>query len=416
MLNASRIGVIVSAVALALASVTPAAAQYFGRNKVPYRTLDFKVMKTEHFDVYFYPSAREGVELAARMAERWRERLGKQLNHELNGRQPLVLYGSHSDFEQTNVIMGEIGEGTGGVTEGLRRRIVLPLAGPLADTDHVIGHELVHAFQFDITARPDGPPGQTGANLLPLWFIEGMAEYLSIGPVDPHTAMWMRDAAREEKLPTLRDLDNPRYFPYRWGHAFWAFVGGRWGDHTIPQLLRTAAATGNPRAALKEVLGVDDKELSSAWHAAIREAYARALEASTAPAQVGTVIIEREKDGTGELNVGPAISPDGRWIAFLSERSLLSIDLFLADSTTGKIVRKLTSTATSKHFSSLQFIYSAGAWDRESRRLAIATVTEGPQHWRCSTRQVAGVCSRSASRGSTRSSTQRGHQTVASWP
>ena len=65
---------------------------------------------------------------------------------------------------------------------------------------------------------------------LPLWFIEGMAEYLSIGPVDPNTAMWMRDAARQEKLPDINHLDNPKYFPYRYGQAFWAFVGGKYGD------------------------------------------------------------------------------------------------------------------------------------------------------------------------------------------
>ena len=76
-------------------------------------------------------------------------------DHQLRGRQPLVLYASHPDFEQTNTIQGELGEGTGGVTEPLRRRIILPLGGPLADTDHVIGHELVHAFQFDITTRPE---------------------------------------------------------------------------------------------------------------------------------------------------------------------------------------------------------------------------------------------------------------------
>jgi hypothetical protein len=100
-----------------------------------------------------------------------------------------VLYASHPDFEQTNVIQGELGEGTGGVTEPLKRRIVLPLAGPLADTDHVIGHELVHAFQFDITSRAGSSAGQNGAQRLPLWFIEGMAEYLSLGPTDPNTAM-----------------------------------------------------------------------------------------------------------------------------------------------------------------------------------------------------------------------------------
>ncbi len=147
---------LLAAAAILVCSLAPeASAQYFGRNKVQYKDLDFQVLKTEHFDIYFYPSAREGVDIAARMAERWHARLQKVLGHELRGRQPLVLYGSHPDFEQTNVIQGDIGESTGGVTESLRRRIVLPLGGPLADTDHVIGHELVHAFQFDITTRPD---------------------------------------------------------------------------------------------------------------------------------------------------------------------------------------------------------------------------------------------------------------------
>src|SRR2546425_1285181 len=139
---------------------TPAAAQYFGRNKVQYKKLDFQVLKTEHFDIYYYPQEREGIDVAARMAERWRARLGRILGHELRGRQPLVLYAAHPDFEQTNAIYGELGEGTGGVTEPLRRRIVLPLGGPLADTDHVIGHELVPAFQFDMTTNPNAQAGQ----------------------------------------------------------------------------------------------------------------------------------------------------------------------------------------------------------------------------------------------------------------
>jgi hypothetical protein len=242
---------------IVVAVATPASAQYFGRNKVQYKKLDFQVLKTEHFDIYFYPEEREGIDIAARMAERWHARLERVLAHELRGRQPLVLYASHPDFEQTNAIAGELGEGTGGVTEGLRRRIVLPLGGPLADTDHVIGHELVHAFQFDITTGPNSPPGQNGAERLPLWFIEGMAEYLSLGPVDPNTAMWLRDAAQQEngqgkdRLPSIDDLNNPKYFPYRWGQAFWAYVGGRVGDDVVGRMLSVAAATGDVVAAIE---------------------------------------------------------------------------------------------------------------------------------------------------------------------
>ena len=140
--------------------------------------------------------------MASRMAERWYARLSAIFDHDLRGRQPLILYASGPHFRQTNAIQGEIGEGTGGVTEAYKRRIVLPFAGPIESTDHVLGHELVHAFQYDITGT--NVSGNTaGALGLPLWFIEGMAEYLSIGPVDPHTAMWMREAARRERLPEI---------------------------------------------------------------------------------------------------------------------------------------------------------------------------------------------------------------------
>jgi len=353
----------------------PVSAQYFGRNKVQYKKLDFQVLKTDHFDIYFYPAERDGIDIAARMAERWHARLERILSHRLRGRQPLVLYASHVDFEQTNAIEGELSEGTGGVTEPLRRRIVLPLAGPLADTDHVIGHELVHAFQFDITTRPNSPPGENGAERLPLWFIEGMAEYLSIGPVDPNTAMWLRDAARQEKLPSIDDLDNPKYFPYRWGQAFWAYVGGRWGDEVIKQMLAMAADAGDYHVAIERVLHLKTKELSADWQAAIRSAYQPILSAATKPEEIGRVIVKGDK--LNELNVGPSISPDGRYVAFLSERSLLSIDLYVADASSGRVLHKLTSTASDPHYSSIQFIYSAGAWDAASTRIAVATVVSG---------------------------------------
>ena len=75
---------------------------------------------------------------AARMSERWYARLSRVFDHDMRTRQPLVLYASHPDFEQTNVIQEELGEGTGGFTEPMRRRIFLSLAGPIADTDHVL--------------------------------------------------------------------------------------------------------------------------------------------------------------------------------------------------------------------------------------------------------------------------------------
>jgi hypothetical protein len=364
------------AVAAAAALFAPAAsAQYFGQNQVQYRDFDFKILKTAHYDVYYYPEEREKAEITARLAERWYDRLSKIFEHKLKGRQAIILYASPADFRQSNVVQG-VGEGTGGVTEGLLRRVVMPSAGPVAETDHVLGHELVHAFQYSMSSRGQGGMPSSSFLRLPLWFVEGLAEYLSLGPVDSQTAMWLRDAVASNKLPTLKDLGNPRYFPYRFGHAFWAYVGGRWGDDKVVALFRDGLRSGDPQMSIKKVLGQEEKAFSKEWGDSVRRAYAGFLEAQRDPSYYGPELISKKRGG-GELNLGPALSPDGKRVVFLSEKDLFSIDLFLAEADTGKVIRKLASTATDVHYDSLQFIDSAGGWSKDGKLFVQSALRKG---------------------------------------
>ena len=369
--------VLLSAMVLTLWSPPDAQAQYFGRNKVQYKTFKFEVLKTDHFDIYFYPEERENAARVGRMAERWYARLSKIFDHEIKSRQPVVLYASHPDFEQTNVVGGMIGEGTGGVTEGAKRRVTLPLAGTLQETDHVLGHELVHAFQYDISdQRTSGSGPGGGVESLPLWFIEGLAEYLSLGPVDPHTAMWLRDATRSEKLPAIHDLDKGEYFPYRWGQAVWAYVGGKYGDDLIAQIFRDAVRSGDALIAFKQTTLIEEKELSANWHADLRSQYGPIMSATSRAHTFGRSLTATDKTRNA-TNVSPSISPDGRHIVFFSSRDLFSIDLYLAETATGRIVRKLVDTALSTHFTSLQFISSSGSWSPDSRQFVVGAIHAG---------------------------------------
>lgn len=372
----ARVIALVAAV-LIFGNAMPSTAQYFGRNKVQYERFDFKVLATEHFDIYYYPEEEAAVKLAALMAERWHARLTRVLAHELRGRQPLILYAAHPHFQQTNII-GEVGEGTGGVTESNRRRVIMPFAGGLAETDHVLGHELVHAFQYDMASQTDlqGRPTGPGLQALPLWFIEGMAEYLSLGPIDSNTAMWVREAASRDAMPTIAKLNDPDFFPYRYGHAFWAYVAGRWGDKVVGDLLRGAGPDGNLEAAIEAILGITDEQLSEEWHAATKKSFAAVYETAQPPGTFGRSLISREQGG-GDMNVTPAVSPDGKRVVFLSERSLFSIDMFVADVATGRIGRKLVETTTDPHFDSLQFLASAGDWAPDNRRFVFAALRGG---------------------------------------
>ena len=349
-------------------TATAAHAQYFGRNKVHYDRLDFRILQTDHFTVYYYEEEEQAARHAARMAERWYSRFSQLLGHTFTARQPLVLYASHPHFSQTNVTPYSPGEGVGGITENRKSRIALPFAAGLGETDHVLGHEIAHAFQIDIARR-----AKQNAFTLPGWFIEGMAEYLSLGPSNVHTEMWLRDSALSGRLPTLNQLDDPRFFPYRYGHALWSWLATKYGDSIIGQVLRSRTRGGIiPR--LEQITGLDRRELTRLWHESIDVSLPP--DSNGPPLPEGRAVLRR-KDSRTRMYVAPALSPDGTRLMFLSERDRLSLDLFMASMVDGVVVKKIVGMASDPHFDSLQYIHSAGAWDPSGRRFAFAALRRG---------------------------------------
>jgi Tol biopolymer transport system component len=351
-------------------------AQYFGQNKVLYDNFNFKILHTEHFEIYYYQEEADAVKYAARMAERWYARHAAVLRDSLRGPQTLILYDGFPQFQETNVTQGMIGQGTGGFTEPLERRIVLPFAGPLDETNHVIGHELTHAFQFDITSKnklsKDGLPA---ASQMPLWFIEGMAEYFSLGPKDVNTAMWMREAALK-KLPKISDLDDPKYFPYRYGQAMLAFLGGKYGNEKIGELLRTWARVQNFKTAFDSVFHATPDSVSKLWHIALHAAYDTLNKVTYPPDKYGDVLISDKKNG-GDMNISPVLSPDGKKLIFFSSKDLFAIDLYLADAKTGKIIKNVFKTELNTHLQNLEFINSAGAWNPNGKEFVFTATSDG---------------------------------------
>ncbi|MDT8341152.1 MAG: BamA/TamA family outer membrane protein [Longimicrobiales bacterium] len=370
-----RLGTVTVFLLVGLAAVPESvAAQYFGRNKVQYDDFDFRILETPHFDIHFYPEAAEAIEDMARMSERWYERFARTFQHEFESSKPLILYADHPDFQQTNTLQGFIGEGTGGVTESLKNRVIMPLTGSYWDNDHVLGHELVHAFQYNIAqARTVG--GLRGLISLPLWLVEGMAEYFSVGREDPLTAMWMRDAIRRDDFPTIQQMTREaRFFPYRFGQALWAYVGGTYGDDAVVTLFRRSLTLGFG-GAIQQVLGVSPDTLSAQWAESVRRAYVPLLAGRQAPDEAGTVIVDGSN--AGNQNVSPSVSPDGRYVAFLSEKDLFSVELYLAETETGRIVRKLTNFLADPHSDALRFIDTSGTWSPDGSRFAYVVFAGG---------------------------------------
>jgi len=230
-------------------------AQYFGENKVHYEKFDFTTTTSEHFDIYSYFENDTLLCALNREVENWYIRHYSIFGDSITDI-PIIIYNNKADFKQTNIISGLIGIGTGGVTEGFRKRIVMPLFVSNKEVQHVIGHELVHVFQYNMVKKSDSLSLKSLQNT-PLWMVEGLAEYLSLGPVHNKTAMWMRDAVINDDVPSINDMTRKpmEYFPYRYGHAFWAFITGMYGDEIIQPLFYNTARHGLKKTS-KRLFGI----------------------------------------------------------------------------------------------------------------------------------------------------------------
>ena len=366
------------ALALALlAGVAPDAAAQFGQNKVHYKKFEWRILRTEHFDIHYYEGTEEAVQMAALMAERAYKRLSGVLHHQIKARVPLVLYASHTDFEQTNITPGLISIGTGGVTEFLKRRVFLPFTGSFAELDHVLTHELVHAFQVDVLfGDTAGVIGNPFSSSPPLWFMEGMSEYLSVGGVDPNTKMWLRDASLEGYLIPIRTLQYVGDIRvYRFGQSILQFIADNYGVEKIGEILKRTRRLGNVERALESTTGLTIDTLSKKWQEAVRKEYLPQIADYDKPDVIASRLTNSERDFSN-FNVAVSLAPSGNQMVYISDRSMYN-DVYVASALDGKVFRKLISGERTGTFETLRFFNTSIAWSPDEKQIAIPAKAGG---------------------------------------
>ena len=352
---------------------TTTAFSQFGRNKAKYDNFTFQVYNSPNFEIYHYLQNEQVLNMLTQQSEQWYKMHQEVLLDTFAKRNPIIFYNDHADFQQTNSISGSIGVGTGGVTEGFKRRVVMPIAMSNQQTNHVLGHELVHAFQYHLLTFGDST-GLKSISNVPLWMVEGLAEYLSIGRVDAHTAMWMRDAVLNQDIPSIKDLSSGKYFPYRYGQAFWTFLTGIYGDNIIEPFFVATAQYGFEAAAIK-VLKTGSENLSNMWENTLKTYYSPLVGEGKKDATIGRKLLSEKN--SGKINIAPALSPNGKYVMYLSEKNSFSIELFLANAATGKVIRQLGSTVRDGHLDAFNFIESSGTWSPDSKQFAFVAFKKG---------------------------------------
>ena len=360
--------------AVCLLAPAPAFAQYFGQNKIQYEQHKWRSISADHFEVYFYGSLDSLAMRVLDLSEKTHEYLSKRMGHTLGRRVPIILYGSHHDFAQTNVTPELIDSGTGGFTEALRNRVVLPFTGSYEDLRHVVVHELVHAVMFDLLY------GGSAASLLaqqsffsvPLWFAEGMAEYYSLG-LESTAEMVLRDGTIQGYLPPLEYSGG--YTVYKQGQSAIAYLADRFGEERLRDLLQRIRSMRSFERAFQRALDMSPRRFDEQWREALKKQYWPGVAKQEDPAQVAKRLTDHRRDESN-LNTSPAISPQGDRVAYFSDRRQYT-DVYLMSAFDGKVLRRLIRGERNLAFENIPSMRASITWSPDGSRLAVTAKSAG---------------------------------------
>ena len=321
-------------------------AQSFGKNKITAQRFEWHIHKTEHFDIYYYPSEAKLVPIMAAIAEEAYEQHSADFEHELRDRTPLILYKSHKDFQETNIILQELHEGIGGFAELFKHRIVIPFTGSLEAFREVIFHELIHIFQYDIIYQKPHARIYSGEFLYsaPIWFIEGMADYFAEDN-DAIGEMVIRDASMNNNIVPLPQLHNfnrlsSPFVGYKLGQLAVAYLTETYGREKIAEILQglRQSRTKDINQVFIEVLGIELEEFDKAWRQTVRKRYWPLIEDRELPDLVSKNLTEKSKYSH---NIKPIWSPSGDIIAYVTGNEGF-LEIVLMSAKTGERIKRVT--------------------------------------------------------------------------
>jgi hypothetical protein len=279
--------------------------------------------------LYFYEREREVAERAAPIIEDAYRYLVEQFKYVPTKTFPYILYSTYQEFLQSNVF--PVSEGTLGVTSPEDLKLSLPYLGDHRLFEEVGAHELVHQFTIQKVRTVAEQNKVTGEPLggIPLWFIEGLAEFYAKRGLDDEAEMLVRDLITNpdvRKGYAFLDFFSPGPYGFLWiykfGQARVAFLEDVYGAGISQQILEESyKLVGNGRNSpgikfeelLQRITGDDPRKISARFETWVKRRAFR----SYLTAEQDAPALEPIKETDGIVTALNA-SPSGRVLLYRS--------------------------------------------------------------------------------------------------
>ncbi|MCB9088792.1 MAG: PD40 domain-containing protein [Calditrichae bacterium] len=351
-----------------LVVIQPQEMYGFGKNKVRYKSFTWKYIQSTHFDIYFYEGGQDIAEFAAAPAETAYVQLRRDFKFEIRERIVFILYNSHHDFRQTNVIDPSYNEFTKGVTELFKNRITLPFEGDYEAFRHVIHHELVHAVMNDLLYGGSVQSLIAGEVVQPpLWVSEGLAEFQSVG-WNTDMDMMVRDAVLNNYIPDMNLLQY--YMVYQGGASVFRYIADTYGREKIGEILHKTRGKVSFERVMKSSLGVGYREFTDRWHRYLKKQYWPDVADRKEPVEIAKQLTHHARE-SNSYNYAPTLSPNGDKIAYIADEDGY-INIYLMSALDGKMIKTLVQGDRSEDLEEIHLLRPGMSFSPDSKKLAFA--------------------------------------------
>lgn len=324
--------------AVLLAAAAISSATVYGRNKLQLGDLDWWEVRDRHVALCFPEGSEAVAESTLAIANSEIEELAAEFGFLPDDPFQIVLYPTPGTFRQTDIISSEIDEAVGGFTEFFKGRVVVPYTGSWTEYRHVLTHEVNHAYVFDMLY--DRSLQSIILTTSPLWTMEGLAEYTSLG-WDEASEAEFRDMLFGGQIVSIPELSRRGdYLVYREGQAIYHFMVERYGRERFRDFVHHLASRGGLTEAVEEAFDMSVSQFDARFGEWARETYWVQVAERQNPSDIGRAL---ETGDSRLVQVMTVISPSGDRIAGV-ENHHGGLSVVVRSAVDGSLVERCVNT------------------------------------------------------------------------
>jgi WD40 repeat protein len=286
----------------------------FGKNKVQYYDYYWQFYRFDDFDCYFNEFGRDLAQFTAEYAKKKLADIEDYFDYTLEKRLIFIIYNKNAEYKQSNiglVTSDQDSYNTGGYSRIIKNKVMLYYEGDHQAYERQISAAITEVIINEMLYNADLKDRITSSSIIhmPDWYIKGLVRYVGSN-WNYEAENRVKDGFKSGKYKNINHLEYEDAIVA--GQSFWRFIGKKYGDVLIPNIIYLTKIYKNVDDGFLYVIGNDLRELLKEWQQFYHDEYAS--DRNLPPDDANTL----RKSRKDQIYQQVKVSPGGEYIAYVT--------------------------------------------------------------------------------------------------